>query len=231
RLAELASHPHALADVLRGALASLREIVPYDLAAVYELQEDRLLLRVARGPLADDRLQHHELPLARFPTIRRALELRRPIPLEASDPEGEEGDPYDGVLELPPGHSCMVVPLFASNRTLGLITLDRAVCEPYTPDVVQLAGVYGQIVSMAMLFAEQTQLLSRYRHQLREEKRLLQEEVGGVDWAIRQLESSRSNKMADLVRVAKQVAASQLPVLIGGETGSGKEVLAQAIHA
>src|SRR5690606_37865212 len=34
-----------------------------------------------------------------------------------------------------------------------------------------------------------------------------------------------------LVRVAKQVAASQLPVLIGGETGSGKEVLAQAIHA
>src|SRR5690606_11260422 len=128
-------------------------------------------------------------------------------------------------------HSCMVVPLFASNRTLGLITLDRAVCEPYTPDVVQLAGVYGQIVSMAMLFAEQTQLLSRYRHQLREEKRLLQEEVGGVDWAIRQLESSRSNKMADLVRVAKQVAASQLPVLIGGETGSGKEVLAQAIHA
>lgn len=227
----MASHPHALADVLRGALASLRDIVPYDLAAVYELSEDRLVLRVARGPLADERLAHHELPLARFPTIRRALELRRPIPLEATDHEGEEGDPYDGLLDLPPGHSCMVVPLFASDRTLGIITLDRSVCAPYPADMVQLAGVYGQIVSIAMLFAQQAQLLSRYRHQLREEKRLLEEEVGGTDWAIRQLEGSRSPQMAELVRMAKQVAQSQLPVLVGGETGTGKEVLAQAIHA
>jgi len=231
RLAELASHPHALADVLRGALASLREIVPYDLAAVYELQDERLVLRVARGPLADERVAHHELQLARFPTIRRALELRRPIPLDAHDHRGDEGDPYDGVLDLPPGHSCMVVPLFASDRTLGLITLDRTTCAPYSPEVVQLAGVYGQIVSIAMLFAEQTQLLSRYRHQLSEEKRLLQEEIGGTDAAIRQLEASRSPRMEELLRMAKQVAVSALPVLIGGETGTGKEVLAQAIHA
>ncbi len=37
--------------------------------------------------------------------------------------------------------------------------------------------------------------------------------------------------MQHIARVAKQVAGADLPVLISGETGTGKEVLAQAIHA
>jgi len=41
---------------------------------------------------------------------------------------------------------------------------------------------------------------------------------------------SRSNCMADLLSEAKMVAASDASVLIRGESGSGKELLAQAIH-
>ena len=231
RLAEMASRPQALADVLRGALASLRDVVPYDLAAVYELERDELRLRLASGPLADERITGHTLSLTRFPTIANAIERRRPVAQTEEQHSGDEGDPYDGVLDLPPGHSCMVVPLFASDRNLGIITLDRTTCETYTPDVVQLAGVYGQIVSIAMLFAEQAELLQRYRSQLNEEKRLLQQETGGGRWAIRALEASLSEPMQHAVRLAKQVAAADLPVLISGETGTGKEVLAQAIHA
>jgi transcriptional regulator with GAF, ATPase, and Fis domain len=37
--------------------------------------------------------------------------------------------------------------------------------------------------------------------------------------------------MQELTRLARQVAVSELPVLLSGETGTGKEVLAQAIHA
>lgn len=231
RLAEMASRPQALADVLRGALASLRDVVPYDLAAVYELDQDELRLRVASGPLADERIAGHTLPLDRFPSIADAIERRRPMAQTEEQHSGDEGDPYDGVLDLPPGHSCMVVPLFASDRNLGLITLDRTTCATYSPEVVQLAGVYGQIVSIAMVFAEQAQLLSRFRRQLNEEKRLLQQETGGGRWAIRALEASLSEPMQHVVRTAKQVASADLPVLISGETGTGKEVLAQAIHA
>jgi two-component system response regulator GlrR len=41
---------------------------------------------------------------------------------------------------------------------------------------------------------------------------------------------SRSNVMADLLAEAKMVAASDASVLISGESGSGKELLAHAIH-
>ncbi len=118
-LAELAAHPTRLDDVLRLALASLRPVVPYDLAAVYVIEGDRAAVRATDGPLADARVAAHTLDLRRFPTVRRALATRRPVALEAHHHQSDEGDPYDGILDLPPGHSCMVVPLYSGDRPLG----------------------------------------------------------------------------------------------------------------
>ena len=53
--------------------------------------------------------------------------------------------------------------------------------------------------------------------------------VGGAD-AWRAPIVSRSSVMAELLSEAKMVAASDASVLICGESGSGKELLAQAIH-
>jgi two-component system, NtrC family, response regulator GlrR len=55
------------------------------------------------------------------------------------------------------------------------------------------------------------------------------ESRGGSE-AWREAIVSRSNRMADLLSEAKMVAASDASVLIRGESGSGKELLAQAIH-
>jgi transcriptional regulator with GAF, ATPase, and Fis domain len=230
-LASMVAERATLGDVLARALDALGALVPHDLAVVYRLDEARLRAVAASGPLATPAVRNHELRLARFPTIRRALELRQPIALTEHHHAGDEGDPYDGLLDLPHGHACMVVPLFAGPEALGIITLDGTACGRYPPEHVRLAGIYGQIVSLAVVLSEQAGLLDRYRLQLREHTRLLLEDAGGADVACQRLERSRSAAVRELAAMARQVASSHLPVLIQGETGTGKEVLAQALHA
>jgi transcriptional regulator with GAF, ATPase, and Fis domain len=217
------------AEVLEQALISLRSLMPYDLAAVLRLRGDELVVEAAAGPLASDEVRSHRLSLSKFPTIQRALELRLPVPLEEHHHESDEGDPYDGILDLPHGHSCMVVPLFSGGENLGVITLDRSSCGVYPQGQVDLAGVVGQLVALALRFADQAELLDRYRLRLKEENRLLVEETG-ADAATRRLEASVSAGMRELAQLARQVSVTDLPVLVQGETGTGKELVCQALH-
>ena len=229
-LTALAADPSALDEVLLRALTSLERIVPYDLAALYELDGDALTVRTAVGALAGESVRHARLQLSRSPLIRRALAARRPLAIDEGQ-HRDDGDPYDGILDLPPGHACMLVPVCAGARELGLITLDRAVCAKYDTAAVEVAGVYARIVAMAMTIADQAQRLARYRHRLREENRLLRAGLRAGRLAIQRVRASRSAAMRDVARFAEQAAGADGPVLITGETGSGKEVLANAIHA
>jgi transcriptional regulator with GAF, ATPase, and Fis domain len=230
-LARLVAAPLATEQVLDRGLEALGRVVPYDVAAVFRLEGKRASVIAAAGPLAKPSVHRHAIELERFPTIQRALEGRRPIALQAHHHASAEGDPYDGVLDLPHGHSCMVVPLFAGDRSLGLVTVDRHVCGSYSDSVVELAGVYGQLMALALHLADLAGTLDRYRCQLSEHNRLLMEESGGADDAISWLEASGDPAMRELVLHGRQVAQSSLPVLVLGETGTGKEIVAHAIHA
>lgn len=229
-LSQLTSRPEALDELLTGALHALHRVVPYDLAALYLLDGDVLRVRAAEGALVSPEVRRHTLRLARFPTIRRALSTRTPVALEDHD-HATEGDPYDGVVDLPHGHSCMVVPLYSGPRALGIITLDRSHCAVYPRQSVDLAGVFGQIVSTALVFAEQATLLDRYRHRLREHAANVEaDSADGLD-AVQALRASVAPSMVAVVRQLEVAARSDAPILLLGETGVGKEVVSRAIHA
>ncbi len=229
-MARLQAESTGVQLVLQQALESLRQVVPYDLAAVLRLRGEELVVEAAAGPLLSASVRSHRVRLERFPTIQRALRTRRAVPLEGHHHASEEGDPYDGVLDLPHGHSCMVVPLAAGDRSLGVITLDRTECETYEDSTVRLAELYGQLVSVALQLTEEKQVLHRDRERLREHNRLLVEQSHPGQGAREQLETSPNREVQELVRLAKQAAPSDLPILVLGETGTGKEVLSQAIH-
>ena len=228
-IARLAVQPGGVDELLGRALEYLEPVIPYDLAAVLELRDDRLRVRCARGKLANDQVRAHEISLADFPSVRGAIETRSARVLLEHDHAAGEGDPYDGVLDLPHGHSCMVVPLFAGDRTLGAMTFDRRVCGRYEPAIVNLAGICGQLLALAMAAAEQAALLDRLRIGLQEHNEILRNEAREHSPAAL-LEQSKSAAMQRVLRLARQVAVTDTPVLIQGETGSGKEVLAEAIH-
>src|SRR5262249_35596529 len=140
-----------------------------------------------------------------------------------------DGDPFDGLLDFPPGHACMVVPLCAGDRALGVLTLDRAHCETYPVEVVNLVEVYAQILAIAILSAEQRAALARLSRASRAHAKPLEAELGGASGA--GFDAARNPAMQDIVRRARQVAETETPVLLLGETGTGKERLARAIHA
>jgi transcriptional regulator with GAF, ATPase, and Fis domain len=215
----------ALDDLLRRGLDWVARLAPYDLATIFTVHDQSLVVRAARGRLAGQ-VRGHSLDLARFPTLREALETRRARAFTEDDHRHGDGDPFDGVLDLPPGHACMVVPLHAAGRSLGVMTLDRARCEAYAQSTVELVEAYGQILGLALENAEQRLALERLREQDRQHARVIDEaaEEHGV------LERSLSPAVRAVAAQARQVAPTDTPVLILGETGTGKERLARAIH-
>lgn len=214
-------------ELLRRGLDWLSRIAPYDLATVFLVEGDELAVRAARGALAPQ-VRQHRLSLADYPTIRQALQERRARAYTEDDHRHGDGDPFDGVLDLPHGHACMVAPLCGVGKDLGIIALDRQVCEPYPPGVVELVEVYANLLSVAMENAAQRRQLERLTRQQREQLRLLEQQSSGAGEGV--FLESRSPAVRRVAHQAQQVAYTDTPVLILGETGTGKERLARALH-
>lgn len=217
-------------EMLERALLSMRDAIPYDLAAVYLLRGERLEVVAAVGPLASAEVRGHGLSLGEFPTIRRALETRHPAPLHEHEYAGTHREPYEGIVDLPSGHACMVIPLFAGDESLGIIMLDQRSVEPFAAALVDLGGVLGQLISVALAFERQSDRLDRYRRELELRNQYLVDETVPGSSAQALIEGSPSAAMSELARMARQVADSDMPVLLRGEPGTGKEVLGRAIH-
>jgi transcriptional regulator with GAF, ATPase, and Fis domain len=226
---DLGASEEQVDQLLGESLDTLGKLVPFDLATIMELQGEGLRIRVARGELAGPAVAEHRLDLSKFPAL--ADLLRAGDARAFTDDDHQQGDAFDGILDLPEGHWCMVAPLRVHADALGIMTFDRKVCGRYPEEVVRLVDVFARLLAVAMSYGEQSTRLHRLHQQLQEQNRLLSERVSGRNDAASLMAASRSQTMTQVVSLARQVAATDTPVLITGETGTGKEVMANAIHS
>ena len=206
-------------------LAAVRGMAQADAAALLRL-EGEVLVPVAVQGLSEEALARR-FPVQAHP--RLALLLRSPhgqrLPADCSLP-----DPYDGLVahqpEILPVHDCMGAPLRLDGQPWGLLTLDAL--QPGRFDTVQaqlpaLARLVEQGIAAAMtiraLADSAEQALAR-AEALRDDGQRAPRELLG-----------RSPAMQRLQREIATVAASELTVLILGETGVGKELVARRLHA
>lgn len=140
-------------------------------------------------------------------------------------------DPYDGLVADHPGdlpiHACMGLPLYFAERLIGILTFDSLKPNAFD-DLGQdkldaLAAIAAATLKIALTLDELEQRNSR-SHLLMAE--LSQEAIARDGNEL----IGDSQAMVKLKQEVNLVAASPFSVLIQGETGVGKELIARRLH-
>jgi transcriptional regulator with GAF, ATPase, and Fis domain/tetratricopeptide (TPR) repeat protein len=207
---------------------------------------DRLLPRAARN-LARSDLAGTQLELSRS-LAERALEAGEPV--VAVDAAGDLPAVHESVHALKL-RSVLAVPLIAHGEALGVVYLDDRVRRgAFGPSELGWVRLVATLAAIAIADARAQLLLRRAaRRAERAEARLSSElarREAELDVAERELARAtggretrfaydamvgESEAIRNMLRVVDRVTASEVPVLVNGESGSGKELVARAIHA
>jgi transcriptional regulator with GAF, ATPase, and Fis domain len=206
----------------------------------------RLLPRAARN-LARGDLSGAQLELSRS-LAERALEAGEPV--VAVDAAGDLPAVHESVHALKL-RSVLAVPLIAHGEALGVVYLDdrvrRGAFGPSELAWVRLVATLAAIAiadARAQLFlrraarrAERAEArlageLARREAELDVAERELARATGGRDTRfVYEAIVGESEAVRSMLRVVDRVTASEVPVLVTGESGSGKELVARAIHS
>ncbi|WP_066341660.1 nitric oxide reductase transcriptional regulator NorR [Azohydromonas lata] len=205
-------------------LSAVQAMAQADAAALLRLDGEALVPVAVQG--LNEEVMGRRFPVQAHP--RLALLLRSPqglrLPTDCALP-----DPYDGLVahqpEILPVHDCMGVPLRLRGEPWGLLTLDAL--QPARFDAVQ-----AQLPALARLVEqglEAAQTIRELADSAAHEHELVRE-LQASTRAPREL-LGRSAAMQRLRREIATVAPTDLTVLVLGETGVGKELVAQRLHA
>jgi anaerobic nitric oxide reductase transcription regulator len=210
----------------RRLLATLRQIFPCDAVALLQLQVEpgaqAFLKPLAVDGLSEDTLGRR-FDVAAQPRLARILESRGPVRFENSDLP----DPYDGLVEgvghSLPVHDCMGATLYIDGEPWGVLTLDALQAGAFDGVSSTALRTFIGLAEASVKAALTIAALRRRAERERQVNRALLAERG------REL-IGKSAAMQRLRGEIAVVAPSDLTVLILGETGVGKELVAQQLH-
>lgn len=147
---------------------------------------------------------------------------------EQSSPGEKQLTPGESRLVAEGIQSYCVVPLVAMGTSIGTFTLWSEEQNRYTQADAELLREIANQISIAISNMKAYEEIKALKGRLEKENVYLQEEIRTVH-NFEEIVGSSSN-LLELLRKVDQVAPTDSSVLIYGETGTGKELIARAIH-
>lgn len=204
-------------------LEVLRRIFPCDAAALLQIEGSTLIPKATVG-LSED-VMGRRFVIAQHPRLMRIMQSRQPVNFPTDSPLP---DPYDGLIptisEQIDVHACFGSVLFVDDAPWGALTLDALRPGMFNQfDSTQ----FGTLLTLAEATVKTEARIAALNAKVRHEQlvtRSLMDESG------RQEIIGESPVMKDLATELDVVSASDLTVLVLGETGVGKELVVRYIH-
>jgi formate hydrogenlyase transcriptional activator len=124
--------------------------------------------------------------------------------------------------------SMCVLPLLGRDGALGILVLGRRDNRPYAQDDMDFLGQVANQIGIAVENALAYRQIAELTEKLSQEKLYLEDEIRSESNFEEII--GTSTELHRILKLVETVAPTESTVLIYGETGTGKELIARAIH-
>ena len=217
-----------LRELLAAISGCLRRVIPHDFAglSLYDETTNRLRVKALESAADEDLFVEDEYFPVEGTPAGRAFSTRKPVISSASDYEKMPSLRRFADAGLKSG---CAVPLISRNRALGVIGISSRQEAAFTLEDAELLRQIANQVAIAVENALAFREIDALKNRLEEEKLYLEEEIKS-EYNFEEIIGS-SLALRRVLQEVETVAQTESTVLIYGETGTGKELLARAIHS
>ncbi|MCP5464650.1 MAG: nitric oxide reductase transcriptional regulator NorR [Deltaproteobacteria bacterium] len=208
-------------------LKHVLELIPCDAACLLEKRDGNYSVLAYKGLVPS--IENQIFCLKDHPRLEAIVTSKKPtvFPHNSDLP-----DPFDNLIDNKniqhlDVHSCLGCPLIVNNEVVGILTVDSL--KPHQFDDLRIETLQF-IGAMAGATLQTAKLIEETEQKAKD----------SLEFSRRLLKEANSKYTAPLLGVSEEienikkhiqiVSASDFPVLIQGDTGVGKEVVARSVH-
>ena len=233
-LYEISTSIHAIKDfdeMLRVVLHKIKEVFRIDGASLALHEPDQKMFYFIKTIEMQQDTGQKDIEKMRFPDHRGVAGwvLQNNQPVLISDASKDERIYKEFSLDKKlPTRSMICVPLRTPKATIGVLYAINKLEGSFTAKDSRLMEIMSVTLAMAIENAKNYGVLKQYANSLEEQNRRLMSEVQ-QRYKVQGLIAS-SSSMRRLFSLMEKVIDVTTTILIQGETGTGKELIAKVIH-